>query len=176
MLTEIRDRSSGAFAWFIAALIIIPMAFFGVSQYASTEARPTVVEVGDQKITQQDYQARLSSAQNQARESNPSLANGDILNSEMFKRRVLQGMIQSSLADHVANEYDYRVSEAQVDKIIRETPNFQTDGKFDQSIYDAFTAGRGGSAQIKSEIRANFRSQQVASGYQESAFVLKPFI
>ena len=174
MLTEIRDRSSGAFAWFIAALIIIPMAFFGVSQYASTEARPTVVEIGDQKITQQDYQARLTAAQNQARERNPSLASGDFLNSEAFKRQVLQGMVQSSLVDHVANEYDYRVSESQVDKIIRETPNFQTDGKFDQGVYDAFTAGRGlgGSAQIKSDIRANFRSQQVVSGYQESALVL----
>lgn len=174
MLTEIRDRSTGAFAWFIAALIIIPMAFFGVSQYASTEARPTVVEIGDQKITQQDYQARLTAAQNQARERNPSFASGEFLNSEVFKKQVLQGMIQNSLADHVANEYDYRVSEAQVDKIIRETPNFQTDGKFDQSIYDAFTAGRGpnGSAQIKSDIRANYRSQQVVSGYQESALVL----
>jgi len=58
MLTDIRDRSSGIFAWFIAALIIIPMAFFGVSEYASTEARPTIVEIGDQKIIQQDYQAR----------------------------------------------------------------------------------------------------------------------
>lgn len=174
MLTEIRDRSSGAFAWFIAALIIIPMAFFGVSQYASTEARPTIVQIGEQKITQQDYQARLAAAQNQARERNPSFADGEFLNSDLFKKQVLQGMVQSSLADHVANEHNYRVSEAQVDKIIRETPNFQTDGKFDQSIYDAFTAsrGRGGSAQIKSDIRSNVRSQQVVSGYQESALVL----
>lgn len=174
MLTEIRDRSSGAFAWFIAALIIIPMAFFGVSQYASTEARPTIIEIGEQKITQQDYQARLAAAQNQARERNPSFANGEFLNSSLFKKQVLQGMVQNALTDHVANEHNYRVSEAQVDKIIRETPNFQTDGKFDQSIYDAFTAsrGRGGSAQIKSDVRSSVRSQQVVSGYQESALVL----
>ena len=80
MLTEIRDRSSGVFAWFIAALIIIPMAFFGVQEYASTEARPTIVEVGEQKITQQEYQARLAQVQAQARQSNPSLANSDVLN------------------------------------------------------------------------------------------------
>lgn len=174
MLTEIRDRSSGVFAWFIAALIIIPMAFFGVSQYASTEARPTVVQVGDQKITQQEYQARLTAAQNQARERNPNFANNAFLNSDAFKKQVLQGMVQSSLTKHVAEQYDYRVSEAQVDQIIRENPTFQTDGKFDQSIYDAFTASRGraGSAQLKSDIAAGFRTQQVASGYQESALVL----
>lgn len=174
MLTEIRDRSSGAFAWFIAALIIIPMAFFGVSQYASTDARPTIVEIGDQKITQQDYQNRLADAQNQARSRNPDLASSGVLNSDMFKKQVLQGMVQRSLTDYVANEYGYHVSESQVDKVIREMPNFQTEGTFDQSVYDAFTAsrGRGGSAQIKAEIRANYRSQQVVSGYQESALIL----
>ena len=174
MLTEIRDRSSGVFAWFIAALIVVPMTFFGVSQYASTEARPTIVEIGDPKIIQQDYQSRLTLAQNQARERNPNLANAGFLNSDAFKKQVFQGMVQRSLVDYVANEYEYRVSESQIDKIIRDTPNFQIDGKFDQNTYDAFSAGRGigGSAQIKSDIRANVLTQQVVSGYQESALVL----
>jgi len=174
MLTDIRDRSSGIFAWFIAALIIIPMAFFGVSEYASTEARPTIVEIGDQKIIQQDYQARLQQAQNQARQSNPSLANSDVLNSDFYKKQVLQSMIDRSITSHVANEYNYQIGEKAVDKIISEDPNFQTDGKFDQSLYNVFAASRGraGAAQIKADIRSSSINQQVISGYQESALVL----
>ncbi len=174
MLTEIRERSTGFFAWVIAAIIIIPMAFFGVQQYASTEARPTVVQIGDQKITQQDYQARLAQAQNQARESNPSLANSDLLNSEFYKKQVLQSMVDRSLTDYVASENNYRVGEGQVDKTIRELPNFQTDGKFDQNLFQTFAAsrGRGGAKQIKDDIRASTRAQQVISGYQESALIL----
>ena len=173
MLTNIRDRSSGIFAWFIAALIIIPMAFFGVSQYASTEARPTIIEIGDQKIVQQEYQARLLQAQNRARQSNPGLANSDVLNSDFYKRQVLQSMIDQSIASHVASEYNYQVGEKAVDKIISEDPNFQTDGKFDQNLYRIFAAGRGpaGAAQIKDDIRLASINQQVISGYQESALV-----
>ncbi|MFT6033461.1 MAG: peptidyl-prolyl cis-trans isomerase D [Arenicella sp.] len=174
MLTEIRDRSSGVFAWFIASLIIIPMAFFGVSQYASTEARPTIVEVGEQKITQQDYQSRLTQAQNRAREANPSLANSDVLNSEFYKRQVLQGMIDQAVTAHIATEYNYQVGEKAIDKVIADDPSFQTNGKFDQSLYNVFAAsrGRGGSAQIKADIRSASLNQQVVSGFQESALVL----
>jgi len=174
MLTDIRDRSTGVFAWFIAGLIIIPMAFFGVSQYASTEARPTIVEIGDQKIIQQDYQARLQQAQNRARQSNPSLANSDVLNSEFYKKQVLQSMIDQSITVHIASEYNYQVGEKAVDKVISEDPNFQTDGKFDQNLYNVFAASRGrtGAAQIKDDIRSASLSQQVISGYQESALVL----
>lgn len=174
MLTEIRDRSSGVFAWFIAGLIIIPMAFFGVQQYASTEARPTIVEIGDQKITQQDYQARLTQEQARARETNPNLANSGVLNSVAYKKQVLQSMIDQSITAYVATEYDYQFGDLAVDKIIAEDPTFQTDGKFDQNLYNVYAASRGlaGAAQIKSDIRSAARNQQVVSGYQESALVL----
>jgi len=174
MLTEIRDRSTGVFAWFIAGLIIIPMAFFGVSQYASTEARPTIVEIGEQKITQQGYQARLAQAQARTRESNPSLANSDVLNSEFFKKQVLQGMIDQAVTAHIASEYNYKVGDKAVDKIIAQDPTFQTDGKFDQNLYNVFVASRGraGADQIKTDIRSASINQQVASAFQESALVL----
>lgn len=174
MLTEIRDRSTGLFAWFIAAIIIIPMAFFGVQQYASTEARPTIIEIGDQKITQQEYQARLSQAQSIAREQNPAIANTDVLNSEFYKKQVLQGLVDQTLTSYIASEHNYQVGEKAVDKLIANDPNFQVDGKFDQNLYNVFAASRGpgGSSQIKSDLRAASLRQQVVSGYQESALVL----
>ncbi|MFT6407748.1 MAG: peptidyl-prolyl cis-trans isomerase D [Arenicella sp.] len=174
MLTEIRDRSTGVFAWFIAGLIIIPMAFFGVSQYASTEARPTIVQVGEQKITQQDYQSRLAQAQTRARESNPSLANSDVLNSEFYKKQVLQGMVDQAVNAHIGNQYNYQFGDKAIDKVITEDPTFQTDGKFDQSLYNVFAASRGraGAEQIRADIRSASIRQQVVSGFSESALVL----
>lgn len=174
MLTEIRDRSSGWFAWIIAAIIIIPMAFFGVQQYADTQARPTVVEIGESKITLQDFQSRLSQIQNQRLAQNPELASSGILNSKEFKKNVLQSMVNQELVAYVADEYGYQVSDKQVDQKIIEDPTFQTDGKFDQSIYEAQMAsyGRGGSQRYKSDLRRSERFGQVVSGYQESALVL----
>jgi len=174
MLTEIRDRSSGWFAWIIAALIIIPMAFFGVQQYADTQARPTIVEIGETKITQPEYQSRLSLEQNRRLTANPDLAASGVLNSDIFKKNVLQSMIDRQLVSYVADQRNYQVGEAAVNQTILKNPLFQTDGKFDQSIYEVQMASRGpgGAARYKSDIRDSVRLEQVVSGYGESALVL----
>ncbi|GGZ99986.1 peptidylprolyl isomerase [Arenicella chitinivorans] len=174
MLTEIRDRSSGWFAWIIAAIIIIPMAFFGVQQYADTQARPTIVEIGDAKITQPDFQARLSQIQNQRLAQNPELASTGILNSKEFKTSVLQSMMNQELVNYVANKFGYEVSDKQVTNEILQDPTFQTDGQFDQDLFNAQMAryGRGGGRTYKTELKSSQRLGQVVSGYEESALVL----
>lgn len=174
MLTEIRDRSSGWFAWIIAAIIIIPMAFFGVQQYADTQARPTIVEIGDTKITQPEFQSRLTNEQNRRLAQNPDLASSGILNSDLFKKNILQSMIDRELVSYVADKRNYQVGDEAVNKAILENPTFQTDGKFDQSLYEIQMAsrGRGGAQRYKTELRNGTRLAQVVSGYDESAFVL----
>lgn len=174
MLTEIRDRSSGWFAWIIAAIIIIPMAFFGVQQYADTQARPTIVEIDDSKITQQDFQDRLTQIQNQRLQQNPELANSGILNSKEFKTSVLQSMINQELVAYVADEHNYRVSDQQINQQIVDNPLFQVDGKFDQSVFNAQMAsyGRTGAQIYRADLERSTRLGQVVSGYQESALVL----
>jgi len=173
MLTEIRERSSGVFAWIIAALIIIPMAFWGVQEYASTEATPTIIEVGNQKISQNAFQAELSNAQAQARARNPNLANSDVFNSDFYKRQVLDGMISRTIAQNLAAEHDYQVGNEQLAELIRNSPQFQTDGKFDKDSYELFVASQAYSkAQFEDQTRSNTKLQHVSSGYAESAIVL----
>lgn len=173
MLTEIRDRSSGWFAWIIASIIIIPMAFFGIQQYATTEPNPTIVEIGEQKITQSEYQQRLQQEQNRLRETNPALADSDLLNSEFYKQQVLQSLINRGLTTHIAQENNYRVDEEQVNELIRNDPSFQTDGKFDPAVYQAISVtSLGGAEGLRNQVRTNARVRQVISGYNESAIVL----
>lgn len=173
MLTEIRDRSSGVFAWVIAALIIIPMAFWGVQEYASTEAQPTIVEIGDQRITQQGFQLQLANAQTQATQNNPGLANSDIFSSDFYKRQVLDSMIDRAVVENLAAAHDYRVGDKQLAELIRQSPLFQIDGKFDQSAYDSYAVSQAYSkTQFENNTRATTRLSQVASGYGESALVL----
>jgi len=174
MLTEIRDRSSGLFAWIIAAIIIIPMAFFGINEFALDGSNPTIVEIGDQKISQAEFQSELLGQQNRLRESNPSLANSDLLNSDFYKQQVLQGLINRGLTSYIANDENYQVSEEYVNEVIRSDPSFQTDGEFDPAVYKALTASRGpgGAEQIRNQIVSASRIRQVTSGYAESALVL----
>ncbi len=174
MLTEIRDRSSGWFAWIIAALIIIPMAFWGVQEYASTEARPVLAEVGEQKIYQQAFQQQLSTQQQRATQANPSLANSDIFTSDFYKRGVLQSMIDRALVQHVASSQNYQIGDEQLVSIIRDNPIFQTDGQFDLQVYENYlnSSGLFSKTQFEDQIREDALISQVAGGYQESALVL----
>ena len=173
MLTEIRDRSSGWFAWIIAALIIIPMAFWGVQEYASTEARPTLVEVGDQKITQNEFQARLNNEQQRMRQAMGDRVNNELLNSDGFKQNVLQQMVNRALVQHVADEYNYRVGDDQLAAAIRNDDLFKIDGEFNQEAYDRYVQGTFYSkTRFEEELRNGTRLGQVTSGYQDSALVL----
>ena len=173
MLTEIRDRSTGWFAGIIAALIIIPMAFWGIGDYASTNADPTIVEIGEQKITQQMFQQRLSNAQAEALRNNPDLASSDIFSSEFYKRQVLDSLIRDSLTRQIASDQGYFVGDNELAKSLRENELFQTDGKFNQEAYDNFVLSQTASKTIfENEVRDNQRAYQVAAGYQESTLVL----
>ncbi len=174
MLTEIRDRSSGWFAWIIAALIIIPMAFWGVNEYATTDVRPVLAQVGEQKIYQDQFQQQLANQQQRATQANPSLANSDIFNSDFYKRGVLQSMVNRSLIQHVAAEQNYQIGDDQLAELIKQDPIFQTEGKFDPSLYQNYLASSGlfSKKQFEDNIRQSSRIQQVSAGYQESAIVL----
>ena len=173
MLTEIRDRSSGFFAYVIAALIIIPMAFWGIQEYASTEAQPVIVEVGEQKITQGVFQQALGRAQSIAQQRNPALANSNLLNNDLFKNQVLQELIQRALIEKVAGDQNYQIGNQQLVDLIKRSDLFQVDGKFDESSYANFVQSRAYSkTQFEDETRINSRLGQVTSGYQESALVL----
>lgn len=174
MLTEIRDRSSGWFAWIIAALIIIPMAFWGVQEYASTEARPVLVEFGDQKIYQDQFQQQLTNQQQRATQANPNLANSDIFNSEFYKRNVLSNMVDRSLVRHIAAEKNYKIGDQHLASLIKKDPIFQTNGTFDPALYQNYMANSGmfSKKQFEDNIRENSTLGQVSAGYQESALVL----
>lgn len=173
MLTEIRDRSTGWFAGGIAALIIIPMAFWGVQDYTNTDADPVIVKVGEQKITQQAFKQQLSNQQAQALQNNPNLANSDVFSSEFYKRQVLDGMIDQALVREVADKHNYRVGDDVLATYIRDNQLFQTDGEFDQVAYDNYVATRSASKiQFENDVRENTRLYHVQAGYAESALVL----
>ncbi|MEM7357755.1 MAG: SurA N-terminal domain-containing protein [Pseudomonadota bacterium] len=173
MLTEIRDRSSGWFSYVIAGLIIIPMAFWGVQEYASTEANPSVVEIGEQKITQADFQAQFSNQQQRMRQAMGENVDNDFLASESFKDRVLQDMINRALLEQVALDQGYRISDAQLAEMIRESEIFQIDGKFDEAAYEQYVlSSQFSRTRFENALREDRRLQQVTSGYEESALVL----
>ena len=173
MLTEIRDRSSGWFAWVIAALIIIPMAFWGVQEYANTEANPSLIEVGDQKITQSQYQAQLSNEQQRVRQALGEQVDNNFLSSDGFKQRVLQQMVNRAVVEQLAVNQNYRIGDEQLIAAIKESEIFQVEGKFDSAAYERYVLSSPFTkTRYENSLRDERRLQQVTTGYEESALVL----
>ena len=173
MLTEIRARSSGVFAWVIAALIIIPMAFWGVQDYAPTDAAPVIVKVGDQKITQAQFQQQLTRAQEQALQSNPNIANSDVFNTPTYKRQILRNLINRSALIATADEQQYRIGDSDLAEFIKNDERFQENGAFSASLYDEYLSNLPFSKQeFEDNLRAERQVVQVTTGFQESSLVL----
>lgn len=173
MLTEIRDRSTGAFAWVIAALIIIPMAFWGVQEYAGTNDSPSIVTVGDVGISQAEFQSRLSQEQDYMRQVMGKQVNNSFLNSDNFKTDVLRKMMNRELINQIADEENYQIGDQQLANIIKSNEQFQKDGVFDQDAYNRYVAQtRYSKTQFEDQIRDQSRINQVTTGYAESSFAL----
>ncbi len=171
MLENIRENSSGVIAWGIAILIIITMAFFGVSSYVSQEPIPTVASVGKQSITQYSFRNALQAQQQQMRRFMGDNVSID-LNSDDFKKNVLDNLINRALLEETAEKDNYQVNDALLGNLIRENRQFQVDGKFSLETYNDYVASRGQSkAQFENDFRQRARLQQVASGFAESSFV-----
>jgi len=173
MLTEIRDRSSGWFAWVIAALIIIPMTFWGVQEYANTEANPSLVKVGDQTISQAEFQQQFSNQQQRMRQVMGDNVDTNYLASDGFKQSVLSQMVNRALLSQVADDQKYLIGNEQLADAIKSSELFQTDGKFDELAYEQYVVGSAYSkALYETSLRQDKRLEQVTSGYEESALVL----
>lgn len=173
MLTEIREKSSGIFAWVIALLIIIPMAFFGVNQYVSSQPEPTVAKIGEERITQSQYQGAVSRQQQYMRRIMGENIDHSFLNSLQFKQGVLQQLVSQAIVSNTAEENNYRIGDGQLSELIKDSDVFKKDGKFDKEAYDKYVRSQQYSkTQFEQRLRDQSRLAQVSSGYQESAFVL----
>jgi peptidyl-prolyl cis-trans isomerase D len=98
----------------------------------------------------------------------------DYLGSEdMLKSQVLTQMIeQSALSQYAENKY-YRVSDADLSKLIRSIEAFHTDGKFDSEIYESQVASTGYStAGFEQEFRRSQSIEQLQTGISATAFTV----
>ena len=54
MLTTIREKAQGAFAWLILIAICVPFALWGIQNYVDTSKETPVASVGDKDFYQRD--------------------------------------------------------------------------------------------------------------------------
>jgi len=138
MLERMREGSQGVVAKSILIVIILSFALAGVSGYLGTTSENAAVTVNGETISQQSveqaYQNERASLQQRYGEQFDSFASSPNF-AQQVRSQATQTLITERLIAQAVEEMGLRVSDEQVKEAIRNRPEFQVDGKFDNNLY-----------------------------------------
>jgi len=167
MLQTIRDRFTGGFALFILALIAVPFAFFGITDYNFLTGGDAA-KVGDQQISMFQLEAAY---QNQLLQMTDY---GDMPAEyrQLIKEGVLESMIRDALVDQHVDEQGFRIDDGMVTEMIQAAPQFQEEGVFKKELYYTWLDQTAQDAPVfEAQQRQGIRVGQLQRGIGATAFV-----
>ncbi len=135
MLQKLRDKTSGWIAGTIVIILIIPFAFFGVTDYFSAPSETWVAKVGDVEISQQEYQQRFEDYRNQMRQMLGERYDGRMLEQPETRRALLDRLVDEELLRQAAAAQGAIVSPTALQREIAAIPAFQMGGQFSPDQY-----------------------------------------
>jgi len=164
MLSKIREKTQGTFAWVILILICVPFALWGLQNYTEGGQESAVVIVGDKEFVQRDVNQAYAQFKQQYAEMQ--------LPEEMLKKQAIEKLIRDELLlQHVTAE-KLSVTDETVRKFIASLQYFQREGRFDKKQYETLLATQGmTSAQFVNRIRKALLMEQYQKAVTESSFV-----
>ncbi len=173
MLQSIRDNSQSIVAKIIVGLIIVTFALFGVESLiglASGSKAPASVNGED--IGEQELFRAVELQRRQIRSQMGENADPASLDDNMIRSMVLENLVEQSVLVQSAREQGMAVSPQMIDRSIVTTPEFQLDGSFDRSQFEAVLRSVGLTPlTYRDYLRKETLIQQERSGYSLSAFV-----
>ncbi len=177
MMERIREGVNSIAVKIILGLIILSFVFAGVGSYIIGGNANVAAKVGNAEIArgefEQAYQNERNRMQSQLGDYFSSLL-ADPSYVESFRRSVLDRMVNDLLLEQHAQSLGLRVSDAQIRTMILEMPQFQTEGTFDQDIYQSALRRAGFSPESFAEyLRRDLIRNQLLTAVQSSDFALE---
>jgi len=166
MLTKIREKTKGTFAWGILILICVPFALMGLNNYTDNVKESGVVVVGETEFSQYDVQQAYEQFKQQYAEMQVPEA--------ILKQQAIEKLISDELLlQHVMAE-KLNVTDATVREFIAALQYFQKEGQFNKKQYESVLGRQGMSpAQFVNRVRKALLMEQFQKGITESSFVSK---
>jgi peptidyl-prolyl cis-trans isomerase D len=127
MLTKIREKAQGAFAWGILIIICVPFALWGIQNYLDTGEEAPVASVGDKDFFQRDV--------NRAYEQYSQNLQGMTIDEQSLKAQALEKLIKDEVLLQYVHDKDLVTTDDTAREFIQSLPYFQVDGKFDEKRY-----------------------------------------
>lgn len=173
MLQNIRDNSQGWIAKTIIGLIIALLALTGFDAILSTTSNSqNAAEVNGEAITLNELNQAVDLQRRQLLQQLGKDFDSSMLDEKLLREAALNGLVERKLLLQGAEDADFAFSQAALDQIILQTPEFQVDGKFDANRFDQVISQMGYSRlQFRQMLEQEMRISQLRAGLVGTAFV-----
>ncbi|AGE26412.1 MULTISPECIES: SurA N-terminal domain-containing protein [Pseudomonas] len=174
MLQNIRDNSQGWIAKTIIGIIVALMAFTGIEAIfqASTNNKQDVAKVNGDEITQTELSQAVDMQRRQLMQQLGKDFDASMLDEKLLREAALKGLIDRKLLLQGAADSKFGFSEAALDQVILQTPEFQVDGKFSAERFDQVIRQLGYTRlQFRQMLTQEMLIGQVRAGIAGSGFV-----
>lgn len=173
MLQAIRDKVTGWIAYGIIFLISIPFALWGVNSYLGGGEVAPAATVNGEEITVRE----LDQAYAVYRQRLSRLFGGAIPASfgteEVLRQQVREQLIEEYALRQYIEDRHYRIGDTSLNRMIQQQQEFQRDGKFDSTLYQAQLRSLGMTpVGYEENLRTSGAIQQFQRGLQTTAFTL----
>ncbi|AXM95479.1 SurA N-terminal domain-containing protein [Pseudomonas plecoglossicida] len=173
MLQNIRDNSQGWIAKTIIGLIVVLMALTGfeaifqAATHSQDAAKVNGQTISLNELSQAADMQRRQLMQQLGKDFDPAL-----LDEKLLRDAALKGLIDRKLLLQGAEDAKFAFSEASLDQVILQTPEFQVDGKFNADRYDQVIRQMGyGRMQFRDMLAEEMLIGQLRTGIAGSSFV-----
>ncbi len=172
MLQAFRDNLKGTMAIIIVGLMIIPFALFGVdSLFLQDNSAGKAADVNGVAIAEMDLTRAIRVQKQQLLERLGDQAPADLLSDEQLRGPVLTRLLQRELLRQAAENGNMAISDASLDQLIKGTPQFQRDGRFNPDLYLQILRNMGYTpVTYKKLLTQDLLVNQHAAGLSNSAF------
>ncbi|MCW1243126.1 SurA N-terminal domain-containing protein [Pseudomonas sp. SAICEU22] len=173
MLQNIRDNSQGWIAKTIIGVIVALMALTGFDAiFKATTNSNEAAKVNGENISQNELSQAVDMQRRQLMQQLGKDFDASLLDEKMLRDSALKGLIDRKLLLQGAHDAKFGFSEAALDQVILQTPEFQVDGKFSPERFDQVIRQLGyGRLQFRQMLAQEMLIGQLRAGLAGSGFV-----
>ncbi len=138
MLEYLRNVSEKPFAKVLIALLAFSFVGWGVAEWVlgGSVRDTTLVSVGGAPISIQEYSNTRTNAMNSMDRSELYALNTDKEKSAAFSAQILSQLTTQQMVQNRANDLGFVVSDKKIADEIKNFPEFQSNGKFSNAMYE----------------------------------------
>jgi len=172
MLQKMREHSQSLATKILLGLLIIVFTMFGFGAFeAFINTDPPAAKINGVKISKAQLAMETDRRKQQMLAQMGDKANPDLIDAERLRKSVLDGLVNQTILLESAKDMGLRVSDAEVDRIIKENPQFQVNGRFDLDLYRRLIANAGHTPiTFRTELTNSYTVAQLTEAVRDTPF------